>query len=173
MLPPLDSTTPATARALRYELIAPATLPAIAPTPNPPIAPATFLGTNVTSSRSIDGASCASCSNTSPHAGGHRESPNGSAKLMGSEPAYPYRFSPPASPIGSCCVRRLDSLRWWPGLTSLGSSPSGSLELRGGRSTPSTLLPAAFLRVDVTCAARVYRRTVCPTANVTENSERH
>jgi hypothetical protein len=32
-------------------------------------------------------------------------SPNGSEKLIGSPPAYPYRLSPPASPIGSGCVK--------------------------------------------------------------------
>jgi hypothetical protein len=32
--------------------------------------------------------------------GGH--SPNGSLKLTGFPPAYAYRFTPPASPIGSC-----------------------------------------------------------------------
>jgi len=31
-------------------------------------------------------------------------SPNGSEKLTGSPPAYPYRLSPPASPIGSSWV---------------------------------------------------------------------
>ena len=33
-------------------------------------------------------------------------SPKGSLKLTGSPPANPYRFSPPASPMGSSCVNR-------------------------------------------------------------------
>ncbi len=43
-------------------------------------------------------------------------SPNGSEKLTGSPPAYPYRLSPPASPIGSGCVNR-------PGLRSSYDEP--------------------------------------------------
>ena len=34
--------------------------------------------------------------------------PNGSLRFMGSPPAYPYRLSPPASPIGSGCVEGPD-----------------------------------------------------------------
>jgi hypothetical protein len=52
--------------------------------------------------RRTPSASCPIQSLISPHFG-HR--PNGSLKLTGSPFAKSYRLSPPASPIGSSCVR--------------------------------------------------------------------
>ena len=49
--------------------------------------------------------SSAHCREPRPLANGFGQSPNGSPKLTGSPLANPYRFSPPASPIGSCCVK--------------------------------------------------------------------
>lgn len=88
---------------------APTSFETPAPTTVPPTAAAAFRGTKVASSRSIAGASCDSCSKTSPQAGGHLDNPNGSEKLTGSPPAYPYWLTPPASPIGSRCVEGPES----------------------------------------------------------------
>src|SRR6266550_4908739 len=40
--------------------------------------------------------------------GNRGQRPNGSSKLIGLFPAYAYRFTPPASPIGSCVRNRPD-----------------------------------------------------------------
>ncbi len=39
------------------------------------------------------------------------DKPKGSEKVTGFDPAYAYRLTPPASPIGSCVSRRLSGPR--------------------------------------------------------------
>jgi len=111
MLPPIDGVLiatpqpdPETAPPVALHV----TLPSVPLTPTTTCFPASRLAPRAAAPANIPGRTGPRMKDASgPQSGGQVLNPNGSLKFTGSPPAKPYRFSPPASPMGSSCVRLL------------------------------------------------------------------